>query len=401
LIGPGVAHDAPVVADGADPGLSHPRELPGTYRSWAGAEPLFSWEKKQPLPPDLITTGLPTDARPGALGQPNTQVVFAPHDLGYGAFAGVRAFAGLWLDSGQALGLEAGGFVLEDRGEGFGINSTSGGSPLLALRRLDPLDGPDAFVIAAPPVPGGKMGSYKGGIAVNTDSQFWGAEANLLHSLYWSRDFRLVALAGMRYLDLSESVGIATDRAGRGTTPVTFLGKSFAPPAFDLTDDSFQGRNQFYGGQMGLRGEYVFDRLFVSAGTTLALGQTDEELNVLGVSALHASKPAVLQTAPGGLYALPSNSGWFRNSDFGAVPEVQVKGGLLIAPWLRATVGYDLLYWTRVQRPGDQIDLTVDTRQVPTDPSYKAGTVAAFPRPMANRSDFWMQGVTFGLEFTY
>jgi hypothetical protein len=344
--------------------------------------------------------GSPTDPRPGALGQPNTRVVFGPPDLGYGPFVGGRAFAGTWLGSGQALGVEAGGFVLEDRGQGFSARSTSGGIPLLALSRVNPFDAPNAFVIAAPPAPRSRVGSFAGGLTLTSDSQVWGTEANLLHALYWSRDFRLVALAGLRYLDLSESFGLVTQRSGRGVTPVPFLGKTFPPQSFEFTDDSFFSRNQFYGGQVGLRGEYVFDRLFVSARTTLALGRTDELLNVQGLSLLLAPRAAPL-AARGGLYALPSNSGRFQGSSFGVVPEVQLKCGVLIAPGLRATVGYDFLYWDRVQRPGNQIDLAVDTRQVPTDPSFRPGTVAAFPRPMANRSDFWMQGLTFGLELSF
>jgi hypothetical protein len=168
----------------------------------------------------------------------------------------------------------------------------------------------------------------------------------------------------------------------------------------ELTNDRFTGRSQFFGGQLGLRGEYFCKHVFVAVSGKLALGESNEVSNDLGVSTLQP-KNARPQTVVGGLFAQPSNSGHFINQDFAVVPEVQIKAGVLLAPWCRATVGYDFLYWSRVLRPGEQIDLTVDPRQVPTDPSFKAGTLTSFPRPMTNVSDFWAQGLTFGLEFTF
>ncbi len=78
-----------------------------------------------------------------------------------------------------------------------------------------------------------------------------------------------------------------------------------------------------------------------------------------------------------------------------------MKGGVLLTPWLRATVGYNFLYWSQVLRAGSAIDLTVDRRQVPTDPAFQAGALAVFPHPTLTHSDFWVQGVTLGLECNF
>ena len=74
---------------------------------------------------------------------------------------------------------------------------------------------------------------------------------------------------------------------------------------------------------------------------------------------------------------------------------------MLLTRWLRATIGYDILYWSRVLRAGDSLDLTVDNRQVPTSPSYQAGVVGSSPQTTFNTSSFWVQGLTLGLEFTF
>jgi hypothetical protein len=56
-----------------------------------------------------------------------------------------------------------------------------------------------------------------------------------------------------------------------------------------------------------------------------------------------------------------------------------------------------------VVRPGSQVDAVVDTRQVPTAAAYTTKTFppAVYPRVDFNRTDFWVQGVTFGLEWKY
>jgi hypothetical protein len=404
---------------------------------WAGAEALIWWEKRQPLPADLVSSGALADHRPGALGQPGTATAdpaLDPSNEGYGAFVGLRLFAGTWLDPQQVMGLEASGLVLENRGHIFGITSNAYGLPLLALRHLDPAGAPgniflppapsvqggtvrpstastqDAFVVAAPAA-SAKMNPFTGGIVIRSDSQLWGTGGNILHALAWSPDFHLVALVGMRYFDLNESVAIQTQTVATGGSQLAFLGGRFPQTAIDgkntpqvaaaLTADSFHARDRFYGGQLGLRGEYFFDRFFVRGGCILDLGETDEVQNILGNSSLQPKKKAALITTPGGLYALPTNSGQFGSTNFSVIPEVQVQGGVLLTPWLRATIGYDLLYWTGVLRPGDQIDLNVDRRQVPTNPAFKAGTLANFPRPLANQSDYWLQGLTVGLDLTY
>jgi hypothetical protein len=205
-----------------------------------------------------------------------------------------------------------------------------------------------------------------------------------------------------------------------------FLGKPFAAPASEQTDDEFHGRNEFFGGQVGLRTEYFCNHFFLAASTKVAVGETYEVLDVVGISTLvpppvtvpAPPRPPVLpggtpavgrphlrrpppRTAAGGLYALPTNSGHFTNPEFGLAPEGQLQAGILLTRWMRVSAGYDLLYWSRVFRPGEQVDLTVSRQQVPTDPNYKAGAAAPSPRPLANPSDFWAQGLTLGLEFNF
>jgi len=395
----------------------------------AGLEPLLWWQKSPSLPSLFVTTGSTSDAQPGVLGQPKTSVLLGHDDLDYGVFGGFRGSLGMWFDPEQFLGVETSAFFLGEGGSSFRVSSNSSGSPLLALTDYSPSGVVGAYAIATPSAQGTRQAapggaapiviggqlvagngsiisaspaspSLSGGISIHSDSQLWGTDTNFLHAFVWTPDFHLVALAGIRYLDLGESLGIGTERTGNGTSALTFQGSDVASQGIVLTDDSFHTRNQFLGGQLGLRGEYVFDRFFVGMSTLLALGGTEEVANVSGSSVLlpKTGSPTVVA---GGLYGLPSNSGKFHSDEFGIIPELQVKGGWIVTSWCRLSLGYDFLYWNSVLRPGDQIDLIVDGRQVPTSEAYKANSMATVPQPVLAHSSFWAQGLTFSVEFTY
>ena len=62
----------------------------------------------------------------------------------------------------------------------------------------------------------------------------------------------------------------------------------------------------------------------------------------------------------GGVLTQTSNIGRYYRNPFAVVPEVTISLGVQFAPWLRGTIGYNILYWSNVARPGNQIDLVVD-----------------------------------------
>jgi hypothetical protein len=60
-------------------------------------------------------------------------------------------------------------------------------------------------------------------------------------------------------------------------------------------------------------------------------------------------------------------------------------------------VGYSLVYWSKVIRAGEQIDLNVNPSQFPP------GDLVGAPQPQfrAVTTDFWAQGLNFGLDFRF
>jgi hypothetical protein len=101
------------------------------------------------------------------------------------------------------------------------------------------------------------------------------------------------------------------------------------------------------------------------------------------------------------LYALRSNIGTQSGSAFTVVPEVGINLAYHITPNVSFLVGYSFIYWSSVVRPGDQIDRSIDQRAIPSSPNFVPGFNAASPAAQFNRTDFWTQGINFGLEFKF
>jgi hypothetical protein len=330
------------------------------------------------------------DLIPGAIGQPGTRVVFGNTNQSFQNFSGGKLTLGAWLDCEQRFGIEAGGFLLEKRTSTFTRISDGAGNPptYIPFNETDPaFPGPNAATLADPVI--GRVGS----VSITQSLQLWGTEFNGLFCLYRKPGLEVNGLVGFRYMDLRETLALnaATTDVALGTT-TTF-------------SDSFNTRNQFYGVNLGLRGSLQYDRLSVDVTGKVALGSTHEVVDIQGRSA-QAGDPAVGAipgTYPGGLFAQPSNIGRYSSNRFSVVPAVELKVGYQITPAIKAFVGYDYLYWNQVVRPGNQIDRNVNTSQSSVFTGVPGGTFAGPAQPAAiiNRSDFWAQGVTFGVEFRY
>ena len=178
---------------------------------WADADYLMWWMRHGPLSAPLLTTGDPTNAVPGALGQPGTRVLFGGSGLDYGTFSGGRLMVGGWLDSDQAIGIEGGGFLFEQKAIRFAVASDNTGVPPIYLPVInqDPASanfrGQGSFTVADPLFPS-VIGPTSGNVAVSSATRLWGAELNGLFNLARAPSWRLDGIVGFRYLDLQESL---------------------------------------------------------------------------------------------------------------------------------------------------------------------------------------------------
>jgi hypothetical protein len=357
-------------------------------RIWGGVEYLLWWMKNEPISVPLVTTN-PLTSTPGgvigAIGEPGTQVIFGQgsgRNFEFGAFNGGRFSLGGWLDHEGIFGIEGNGFVLERRTAFFTAGSAGGTAPVVSI----PFFATEPFLFN----PAGETAINTGGgpniVTATSSSHLWGLEIN--GAMNWSNreNFRLVGLAGFRYLNLTENF-ILTDIAFLPATAET-----------QVVQDNFGTQNHFYGGQIGVRTGGNFGRLTVDGTAKVAFGDNSQILNVAGFTRGAGGLPS----SNSGIFAEPSNSGHFHHDEFSVVPEFQFQVGYLLNPYVRPFVGYNFIYFTRVLRPTDQLDRNINITQ---NPSFGGtnGVVTGFPSPLPKlvTSDFWAQGVNFGVEFRY
>ena len=133
----------------------------------------------------------------------------------------------------------------------------------------------------------------------------------------------------------------------------------------------------------------------VQLDTKVSLGRTVEVVRVSGqtVTVSEGFGGTATQWFPGGVFGQPSNSGRTVQSHFAVLPEGGLKLGYQLGERARFTVGYTVIYLSDAVRPGDQIDRAVDLNRV--------GDFGERPLPLFIRSDYWVQGVTLGLDWRY
>lgn len=370
-------------------------EEAGVPGFWFNADYLLWWTKSSPTPGPLITTGSLNDAIPGGVGQPGTTVVFGNNNFDTNTKAGMRLAAGFWLGSAQRFGIEGTWLQLEKRTQAFSIASDAAGNPLIGRAIISPFTGDE--IIEADAIPD----LLTGGAAASFSTRLLGWELNSALNVTRRRSLALDLLAGFRALDLHESLILQDSFTPLVAGVTTFNGLPADPPSSLGDFDSFHTSNKFYGPQIGSRIDWNSGRFNVNVITKVALGTTQQDVDIDGASVLITPGAATV-TAAGGVLAAPSNIGHYYREQFTVVPEVGLNAGFALTDWLRLRAGYTFMYWSSVVRPGNTVDRTVNFTQLPTDFSFVPGPAnPAVPAFSFQRSDYWAQGFNFGLELSY
>jgi hypothetical protein len=242
-----------------------------------------------------------------------------------------------------------------------------------------------------------------GSVAITGYSSLWGAEINYRRKVCCCCNGHIDFLFGFRYLSLNEQLQI-TETFGDPNSPLA-PGNSVV----GTLTDRFSTRNDFYGLQVGISGERHCGPWELDGTVKLAYGYTSQVVTVFGQQNVTASlaPPPAVGTFPGGLLALSSNIGTWPTSTFSIVPEVDLNIGYYITPRLKVFVGYSSLLWTGVLRPGDQIDTNIDATRIPNFNGTQAGGAPFVPTNAPNpavpfrRTDLWVNGINFGLQFKW
>ena len=355
----------------------------GQNRFWFRGEYLLWWTAGAHIPPLLTTSPAGTSqANSGVLGQPGTTILFGNQTLDEGTRNGGRLTLGYWLNRCDETGVEVSYLGLGRSTEQF--QDGSDGAPILALPFFNVESGlQDSVVLAYPNVSQGIF------TAVATND-FQTLEVLLRQAMVRNCCSRVDLVAGYRFARLDDSLALNADMVTTGTSPV---------PVGTTIDvfDSFRTRNEFNGGELGLVAELHRCRWSLESTMKIALGDTHSIVDING-STVNMVPGGGATVYSGGMLALPSNMGGHSTDQFSVIPELGVTLGYDLTCRLRATFGYSFMYWSGVARPGEQIDSNLNPSQFPppasTAPYYR-------PAVLQRTSDFWAQGLNFGLDYRF
>ena len=348
------------------------------------------WWYARPTLPPLVTSGSANDAVPGALGQPGTRVLIGGNDPAAESAIGVRGRLGCWLGDTR-YGWDAGFFYTSPQNHQDSASSTF--FPVLARPFFDTVPNAQSALLLGFP------GAFDGDSTVTTRTTFWGVDANATAAIDICGD--TVAFAGFRYVELTDRLTIS-DRFAVGPAGLVFInGFNLLPGATGTITDLVRARNEFYGGQVGLRHRQSFGNCDVILRASVALGITDQRAELNGRTDT-TDVDGTVRSVPAGLLVQESNTGEFERGRFSAIPELGVKFAYSVVPGISVHAGYDVLYWTTVVRAANQLDPTIDTRQVPTHPNFIPGFGPGV-RPIVplRESEFWAHGFNFGVRIEY
>jgi hypothetical protein len=205
---------------------------------------------------------------------------------------------------------------------------------------------------------------------------------------------RVDYLLGLRYLQLRD--GVTVDSGATITDP------NGAFPPFKITsNESFRATNQFYGSQIGFDAHSRYGCFDFEFSGKFAAGWVHQEVSIAGVATTQSGDgPIDVFPNESILYVQRTNAGTYSRDRFAVMPELLFKLGYQITQNIRASVGYNLLTVTSVERSGAAIDAAVNpslTRFI----IPRANSTVPQPTFLFGGTDFWAQGLTLGLTVTY
>ena len=356
------------------------QQLPPQPLAWARAEYLLWWTRGIDTPA-LATTSVSgtTQANAGVLGLSTTEVLFGESDLATASRSGGRFSLGFWLDPCHCTALDISYTRLGDESESFSESESS--FPILSRPFFNTQnDANESHLVAFPDVVSGSLD-----VALSTEFQTF--EILFRRKVERGPASSLEYLWGYRYAELNDGLRMSES---------TLLLSPAAQGATISLFDQFDTANEFHGGEFGFVKQWLSAPcVFSEFVAKVALGGTQSNVEVSGETTSTVGGSSSL--APGGLLSQASNIGQREKQSFSAIAELGFKLRRRFTPRVVGTFGYTFIYWSEVARVGDQLDLAVNTTQIP--PGTLSGE--ARPAPRLDTTSFWAQGISVGLEAAF
>ncbi len=353
--------------------------------------------------PPLVITGPQTTT---SINSPGVAVLYGG-PLSNESLMGGKATIGVWFNRCQTWGMFGSYFTTATHQESF-LASSPDGSTFLARPFFN--NSPVNFD-GSPHTPGEDIERVSqtglgGSVDVNRSLVLRGADLNFRFNwcnytscsgkFAWNID----SYFGVKYLGLDESLSVTENLTVLTTVP----GQVTAGDKF-FVRDSFMTRNNFVGGNIGLMSEMRLGRFFFDTHGGIGIGANSQEVTIAGNTQITQGGVAS-PLLTGGLLAQQTNIGTYNRAQFSVTPEIGFKLGFQVTDHFRVFAGYDVTYWTNVVRPGQQIDYTVNTSQLPRldgNGNPVNPTLVGPARPAFNwqSSNLWLSGFSAGVSWVF
>lgn len=378
-------------------------EPSGSMRTWLDGDYLLWWLKPAPTGPALLSTGNlanPTSLGSGVLGASGTSILAGNSNFNQGPYSGFRVGGGV-MNCAGTWGAEGSFFYLAQRGTSESFFSDNGGSPLLARPIVDARTGNETVLFVSAP------GAFSGGFTAASSTEFFGFDANVLRP--WCNctacypdevGYFFTGLAGFRYLNLRDDLTMSQSSNVLGSGIGFFDSVPVSPGGNIALTDNIRTLNQFYGGQVGVKGGINWWRFSLHGSAKIALGSMREEANLTGSTT--GTLFGTTTTVPGGLYVLGTNAGSHNRNMFAVVPQGALNFSVAISSQLQLTVGYTIFYVSNVARPGNLIDRDINRTQLPSSQTFNSSVPGPqHPGFTWSGTDFWAQGLNFAVNLRF
>ncbi|MGM0486140.1 MAG: BBP7 family outer membrane beta-barrel protein [Planctomycetota bacterium] len=342
---------------------------------WASFDALMWWGKGRSVP--VLASGGPDGVLPDA------EILFGGGDVGTAMAAGARTDFGFWFDQCELLGMGARFWGLDGDSTSFSANTDD--QPLM-FRPFYEVQAPgseEAFPVSRP----GGNNPLTGTLDITTSSSVLATEAYLRTSMLAGRGYNLDLTGGYSFLRLDDDLNIHSVS--------TVVSGPFAGPELDVLD-SFDARNEFHGGAVGLTSEIRHGCWTMTGLAKFSVGNMRQSVRIDGST--HTTTSGGSETTdPGGILAQPTNMGTYTRDKTVWIPEFGVSAAYEVREWLRLTIGYSGVWISDVVFSGDQIDRGVNSSQ------FSGGTLVGPARPAfeLHSTEYWLHGLNLGATLTF
>lgn len=357
------------------------------FNTWVSVEAMHAYARGRNLPP-LVTTG----STPANAILPNADVLFGGETVGTNLQGAGRVSFGTWLGCDNRLGIGASFFALEGKSDGYIGTSDATGSPVRARPFFDSADGrmqQAIFTVAAPNL-------FDGVVEAEADNDVLAGEVAARFQISANSRSRFDVIGGYQFARIDDSLTINSQQ-------VALAGSGFPfPQGTELAfQDIFDVKNQFHGGKVGIIGDYCFGRFSLSMAGKVSFGNMRRTVTIQGQSSV-TDIAGDTSNFNGGLLALGSNLGTLVDDRFSVMPEADFKLLYHLTDHIDFSLGYTFMFWSAVAIAGDQIDISRENTPTVNSSQIFDGTLQGpdNPRlPHIDDTDFWVQGISFGVVF--